>query len=184
MLAAAEENERKVQEIVGGGAAVAGAIVGGGEGQFGDRSSTATAAVSAARGLDFGIGGGGSSPSTSSPGTAAGNSSALSSAAAAAADGSAGVAARGSALAGESGVGKAAVLPKDVDFSVALQDQSYATDSETEELEKKRFFEKVEQFGKIDYSALRWVLTLCSTHRGVRRSHHTHTCYACMQCIL
>ena len=34
--------------------------------------------------------------------------------------------------------------------------QSYATDSETEEQEKKRFFEKVEQHGKPDYAALRF----------------------------
>ena len=37
----------------------------------------------------------------------------------------------------------------------ALQDQSYATDSDTEEQEKKRFFEKVEaKVGKVDYAAL------------------------------
>ena len=55
------------------------------------------------------------------------------------------------AAAAEGGV---AVLPVGIDLSEALQDQSYATDSETEELEKQRFFQKVEQFGKLDYAAL------------------------------
>ena len=45
-------------------------------------------------------------------------------------------------------------MPVGIDLSEALQDQSYATDSETEELEKQRFFQKVEQFGKLDYAAL------------------------------
>jgi hypothetical protein len=50
--------------------------------------------------------------------------------------------------------GGGAALPVGIDLSEALQDQSYATDSETEELEKQRFFQKVEQFGKLDYAAL------------------------------
>eukprot|EP00960_Hanusia_phi_P060773 764624-Hanusia_phi.AAC.1 len=46
---------------------------------------------------------------------------------------------------------------RELDFSEALKDQSYATDSETEEevkSEKRKFFEEVAKMGQVDYSAL------------------------------
>ena len=113
--------------------AVAGAKGGGGE-----RSafSAAPTAAAAARGLDFGT----SKPSSlQTPGTV---------------EGEAKIPSRKIVS------GEADVLREDAPEEIApaireaLQDQSYATDSETEELEKKRFFEKVEQHGKPDYAAL------------------------------
>ena len=113
--------------------AVAGARGGGGERSV---HSAAPTAAAAARGLDFGT----SKPSSQqAPG---------------AVDGEAKIPSR-KIVSGEADVLRGDA-PEEIAPAIreALQDQSYATDSETEELEKKRFFEKVEQHGKPDYAAL------------------------------